>query len=41
VALTLIARERLGGWGLLAGGVMVGAGIGVMHYAAWPACRWA
>jgi len=33
VALTLIARERLGGWGLLAGGVIVGAGIGVMHYA--------
>ncbi|MFC5551801.1 MHYT domain-containing protein [Massilia aerilata] len=33
VALWLIARERLGGRGLLAGGVVVGAGIGVMHYA--------
>jgi len=33
VALWLIARERLGGWNLLAGGVAVGAGIGAMHYA--------
>jgi len=33
VALSLIARERLGACGLLAGGVLVGAGIGAMHYA--------
>ncbi|WP_313178264.1 MHYT domain-containing protein [Massilia sp.] len=33
VALSLIARERLGGCGLLVGGVLVGAGIGAMHYA--------
>jgi PAS domain S-box-containing protein len=33
VALWLIARERLGGWSLLGGGVAVGAGIGAMHYA--------
>ncbi len=33
VALSLIARERLGAGGLLAGGVLVGAGIGAMHYA--------
>ncbi|MBW8898705.1 MAG: PAS domain S-box protein [Massilia sp.] len=39
VALALIARERLGGWGLLAGGVLVGAGIGVMHYAGMTGMR--
>jgi len=39
VALALIARERLGGWGLLAGGVVVGAGIGVMHYAGMAGMR--
>jgi len=33
VALSLIARERLGAGGLLVGGVLVGAGIGAMHYA--------
>ena len=33
VALSLIARERLGVCGLLVGGVLVGAGIGAMHYA--------
>jgi PAS domain S-box-containing protein len=33
VALSLIARERLGAVGLLVGGVLVGAGIGAMHYA--------
>jgi PAS domain S-box-containing protein len=38
-ALWLIARERLGGWGLLAGGVVVGAGIGVMHYAGMAGMR--
>jgi NO-binding membrane sensor protein with MHYT domain len=35
----LIARERLGGWGLLAGGVLVGAGIGAMHYAGMAGMR--
>jgi len=39
VALWLIARERLGGWSLLAGGVLVGAGIGVMHYAGMAGMR--
>jgi len=39
VALALIARERLGGWSLLAGGVLVGAGIGVMHYAGMAGMR--
>jgi PAS domain S-box-containing protein len=38
-ALWLIARERLRGWGLLAGGVVVGAGIGVMHYAGMAGMR--
>ena len=33
VALSLIARERLGAGSLLVGGVLVGAGIGAMHYA--------
>ncbi|MCC2973270.1 MHYT domain-containing protein [Massilia sp. IC2-476] len=32
VALALISRQRLGPAGLLVGGVVVGAGIGVMHY---------
>jgi len=32
VALSLIGRKRLGGWALLGGGVLVGAGIGAMHY---------
>ncbi|HEX8784792.1 MAG TPA: MHYT domain-containing protein [Telluria sp.] len=39
VALALIARDRLRGWGLLAGGVVVGAGIGVMHYAGMAGMR--
>jgi PAS domain S-box-containing protein len=38
-ALWLISRERLGGWGLLAGGVVVGAGIGIMHYAGMAGMR--
>ena len=33
VALSLIARERITSGGLLLGGVLVGAGIGAMHYA--------
>ncbi|RZA28308.1 MAG: PAS domain S-box protein, partial [Lysobacteraceae bacterium] len=32
VALSLISRQRLGPAGLLVGGVLVGAGIGAMHY---------
>jgi len=39
VALNLIARERLGRTGLLAGGVLVGAGIGAMHYAGMAGMR--
>jgi PAS domain S-box-containing protein len=33
VALSLIARERIGTGSLVVGGVLVGAGIGAMHYA--------
>jgi PAS domain S-box-containing protein len=39
VALWMIARERLAGWRLLAGGVAVGAGIGAMHYAGMAGMR--
>ncbi|MFL6672768.1 MAG: MHYT domain-containing protein [Massilia sp.] len=39
VALSLIGRERLGGWSLLAGGALVGAGIGAMHYAGMSGMR--
>jgi PAS domain S-box-containing protein len=39
VALWLIARDRLHGWGLLGGGVAVGAGIGIMHYAGMAGMR--
>jgi PAS domain S-box-containing protein len=39
VALNLIARERLAGWGLLLGGTLVGAGIGAMHYAGMEGMR--
>jgi hypothetical protein len=39
VALSLIGRERLGGWSLVAGGVLVGAGIGAMHYAGMSGMR--
>ncbi|WP_296942280.1 MHYT domain-containing protein [uncultured Massilia sp.] len=39
VALNLIARERLGGWGMLAGGALVGAGIGAMHYTGMEGMR--
>jgi PAS domain S-box-containing protein len=39
VALWLIARDRLHGWGLLGGGVVVGAGIGIMHYAGMAGMR--
>ncbi|RJG15280.1 MHYT domain-containing protein [Massilia cavernae] len=39
VALSLIARERIGPWTLLAGGVLVGAGIGAMHYSGMAGMR--
>jgi PAS domain S-box-containing protein len=39
VALSLIGRKRLGGWALLGGGVLVGAGIGAMHYAGMASMR--
>jgi PAS domain S-box-containing protein len=39
VALNFIARERLGGWGLLIGGTLVGAGIGAMHYSGMEGMR--
>jgi PAS domain S-box-containing protein len=39
VALTLIGREQLTRWTLLGGGVLVGAGIGAMHYAGMAAMR--
>jgi PAS domain S-box-containing protein len=39
VALSLIARERLGTLGLVTGGVLVGAGIGAMHYTGMAGMR--
>ncbi|MFC4932403.1 MHYT domain-containing protein [Massilia sp. GCM10023247] len=39
VALNLIARERIGADALLLGGVLVGAGIGAMHYAGMAGMR--
>ncbi|MRV73148.1 PAS domain S-box protein [Duganella sp. FT92W] len=39
VALTLIGRKRINGWQLLTGGVLVGAGIGAMHYTGMAAMR--
>ncbi|MDB5953280.1 MAG: transcriptional regulator, partial [Massilia sp.] len=39
VALSLIGRKRLGGWALLGGGVLVGAGIGAMHYTGMAGMR--
>ncbi|MGX4643378.1 MHYT domain-containing protein [Massilia sp. SYSU DXS3249] len=39
VALTLIARERIGSGTLVLGGVLVGAGIGAMHYAGMAGMR--
>jgi PAS domain S-box-containing protein len=39
VALSLIRRNSLGGWTLLGGGVLVGAGIGAMHYAGMASMR--
>jgi PAS domain S-box-containing protein len=39
VALSLIGRERLSRWNLVVGGVLVGAGIGSMHYAGMSGMR--
>ena len=39
VALWLASRKRLSGWQLLGGGVMMGAGIGLMHYCGMAAMR--
>jgi PAS domain S-box-containing protein len=39
VALSLIGRKRINGWQLLMGGVLVGAGIGAMHYTGMAAMR--
>ncbi|MBY0242252.1 MAG: PAS domain S-box protein [Burkholderiaceae bacterium] len=39
VALSLIGRKRISGWQLLVGGVLVGAGIGAMHYTGMAAMR--
>ena len=39
VALSLIARERIGTTGLIVGGVLVGAGIGAMHYSGMAGMR--
>jgi len=39
VALSLISRPQIGRWQLLAGGVLVGAGIGAMHYTGMAAMR--
>jgi PAS domain S-box-containing protein len=41
VALALLARPRLGVWPLVGGGVLVGAGIGTMHYSGMAAMRMA
>ena len=39
VALDLISKKQLGPWQLLLGGVLVGAGIGTMHYAGMAAMQ--
>ncbi len=39
VALSLIRRNSLTGWTLLGGGVLVGAGIGAMHYTGMASMR--
>ena len=39
VALRLNVDERVGGWSLLVGGVLVGAGIGAMHYVGMTGMR--
>ena len=39
VVLLLISQERIGVWRLIFGGVLMGAGIGVMHYTGMAAMR--
>ena len=39
VALSLLGRARISGWALLIGGVLVGAGIGAMHYTGMAGMR--
>jgi len=39
VALSIIGRRNVGRWSLIGGGVLVGAGIGAMHYAGMAAMR--
>ncbi|HZV67257.1 MAG TPA: MHYT domain-containing protein [Telluria sp.] len=39
VALSLLGRARITGWALLTGGVLVGAGIGAMHYTGMAGMR--
>jgi PAS domain S-box-containing protein len=39
VALSLLARQRVTRWPLIGGGVLVGAGIGAMHYTGMQAMR--
>ena len=39
VVLQLISRERIGAWRLIFGGVLMGSGIGLMHYTGMAAMR--
>ena len=39
VALSILARRQLSAWSLLTGGLLVGAGIGTMHYTGMAAMR--
>ncbi len=39
VAMTLIGRPHISGWQLISGGVLVGAGIGAMHYSGMAAMQ--
>jgi len=39
LAVNTISRKRLGAWPLLNGGLLIGAGVGTMHYAGMAAMR--
>lgn len=39
VVLHLLSREHIGTWHLVVGGVIMGAGIGMMHYVGMAAAR--
>ncbi len=39
IVLHLISEERIGAWRLILGGILMGAGIGVMHYTGMAAMR--